>query len=59
MNKKSIAEIREELKNTRPEQLEEHMAPYRTDQRKGVQNIIKTQEKRLQIGRASCRERVS
>lgn len=47
MNKKSIAEIREELKNTRPEQLEEHMASYRTDQRKGVQNIIKTQEKRL------------
>lgn len=47
MSVKSIREIKEELKQIPPERLPEYLALYRDDGRKGVQDVLKTQENRL------------
>ena len=54
MTGKSISEIREELKATPIECLEERLAMYRDDGRKGVQNILAAQENRIRKYRAEA-----
>lgn len=44
---KSISEIKEEFKNLPLEQIMEHCCFYQEDPRKGVQNILEAQKKRL------------
>ena len=44
---KSISEIREEFRNLNPEQIEEKIEHFRTDERKGVQKLLETERKKL------------
>lgn len=45
---KKISEIKEEFDSLLPEEIAQGIAPYREDGRKGVQNLILSQEKRLE-----------
>ena len=44
---KSISEIREEFRNLNPEQIEEKIEHFRTDESKGVQKLLETERKKL------------
>ena len=44
---KSIAEIREELRKLDPDQIEDNIERFRTDERKGVQKLLESERKRL------------
>lgn len=48
MSEKSILEIKEELRHTPEERLEERILFYQTDERKGVQQYLSTQRRRLE-----------
>lgn len=45
---KSIQEIKKEFETLKPEEIETQLALYETDERKGVQNFLKTQKRNLE-----------